>query len=56
MGKPIINIFFGNPYLSDNLPAELTIKTFSDSLSSLASATMVLTGKELINDDNINMN
>lgn len=56
MGKPIINIFFGNPYLSENLPAELTIKTFSDSLSSLASATMVLTGKELINDDNLNMN
>lgn len=51
MGKPIINIFFGNPYISENLPAELTIKTFSDTLSSMAAATMVLSGKELIDED-----
>lgn len=51
MGKPIINIFFGNPYIAENLPAEMTIKTYSDTLSSMAAATMVLTGKELIDDD-----
>lgn len=56
MGKPIINIFFGNPYLAENLPAELTIKTFSDSMGSLASATMVLAGKELLPQDDIKLN
>ena len=53
LGKPIINVFFGNPYIAENLPAEVTIKTYSDSLSSLAAATMVLTGKTLV-DENIN--
>lgn len=56
MGKPIINIFFGNPYLAENLPAELTIKTFSDSMGSLASATMVLAGKELLPSDDMSLN
>lgn len=47
-GKKIINIFFGNPYLSEGMKGQMNIKTFSSSLSSLASAVMVLSGKELI--------
>lgn len=48
MGKSIINIFFGNPYIANELPAEITLKAYSDTLSSMAATTMALTGKELV--------
>ena len=48
MGKSIINIFFGNPYIANELPAEITLKAYSDTLRSMAATTMALTGKELV--------
>ena len=46
-GKNIINIFVGNPYISQIFEADITIKTYSDSLASLASAVLSLSGRKL---------
>jgi beta-glucosidase-like glycosyl hydrolase len=47
-----INIFFGNPYLSESLRSDMEIKAFSDSLCSLGAVTMILTGRELGEEKN----
>ncbi|MDC1068980.1 glycoside hydrolase family 3 N-terminal domain-containing protein [Candidatus Kapabacteria bacterium] len=49
-GIPRINLFFGNPYLDDQLRSDMSVKAFSDSLCSLASVVMLLTGRELGED------
>lgn len=51
---PRINVFFGNPYLSEHLHSDTTVKAFSDSLCSLASVVMMLTGRELGEEEEIN--
>lgn len=40
-----INIFFGNPYLAENLNSDVNIKTYSDSLPSLVAVSLLLSGK-----------
>ena len=45
-----INIFFGDPYLEPNIEGEMSILTYSDSLASLASSVMVLSGRDLPTD------
>lgn len=42
-----INIFFGNPYLSDGISGDVNIKTYSDSLPSLVAVALLLSGKEV---------
>lgn len=51
-GRPVINVFFGNPYLDEEIYSDLSILTFSDSLASIASAVVKLSGVNLPNDDN----
>lgn len=45
MGKPIVTVYFGNPYLSNEIVSDTSILTYSNSLASLAAATMVLSGR-----------
>lgn len=45
--RDILNIYFGNPYLSKSIDSQMEIKAFSDSLCSLAASVMILTGKSL---------
>jgi beta-glucosidase-like glycosyl hydrolase len=45
MGKPIVTVYFGNPYLSNEIISDTSILTYSNSLASLAAATMVLSGR-----------
>lgn len=47
MGKDVINIFAGNPYLASSFESDISIKTFSDSLASLASSVLALSGRKL---------
>lgn len=42
-----INIYFGNPYLSENLNSDIKIKTYSDSIPSLVAVSLLLSGKEV---------
>jgi beta-glucosidase-like glycosyl hydrolase len=42
-----INIFFGDPYQEPNIEGDMSILTYSDSLASLASSVMVLSGRDL---------
>lgn len=42
-----INIFFGNPYLSDGISGDINIKTYSDSLPSRVAVALLLSGKEV---------
>jgi hypothetical protein len=53
--KPQINIFFGNPYLADEIKGDINIKTFSDSLPSTVAVTLILSGKQ-IDDNYLQMN
>lgn len=53
--KPQINIFFGNPYLADEINGDINIKTFSDSLPSTVAVTLLLSGKQ-IDDNYLQMN
>ncbi len=46
IGKKIILINFGNPYANIDITADLTIKTFSDSMPSMAATVIKLSGKE----------
>ncbi|MFW6276205.1 MAG: glycoside hydrolase family 3 protein [Bacteroidota bacterium] len=45
--RDYIVIFFGNPYIAGRVDAPLKIKTYSDSMASLAAAIMKLTDKGL---------
>lgn len=45
MGKPVITVYFGNPYLADEIRSDVSVLTYSNSLASLAAATMVLSGR-----------
>ncbi len=45
MGKPIITVYFGNPYLADEIRSDVSVLTYSNSLASLAAATMILSGR-----------
>ncbi len=46
-GKPVIALIFGNPDLELDIEADLYIKTFSDSLGSIAAAIAELTGRDI---------
>ncbi len=43
--KPVLAIFFGNPFISDEINANLKIHTFSDSIPSIAATVMQLCGR-----------
>jgi hypothetical protein len=45
--KPIIALIFGNPDLEYDIEADLYIKTYSDSLASIAAAIAELTGRDV---------
>lgn len=45
MGKPVVTVYFGNPYLSNEIISDTSILTYSNSLASLAAATMILSGR-----------
>jgi beta-glucosidase-like glycosyl hydrolase len=47
-GRKSIIILFGNPYIKNELNADLIITTFSDSFASLAASIIYLTGREEI--------
>jgi len=51
MGRNYVEIFFGNPYLADEIGAENKLLTYSDSLSSVAATIMKIADKEPIFDD-----
>jgi beta-N-acetylhexosaminidase len=44
--KPSILVFFGNPYISENIDGDLKILCYSDSLPSMAGAVVKLSGRE----------
>jgi methylglyoxal synthase len=46
-GRKYIVIFFGDPYLAENIDSEVKVLTYSDSFASLASVVMKLAGREL---------
>lgn len=46
-GRRYIAVMFGNPYLKDDINADVNILTYSDSFASMAAAVMKLTGREL---------
>ena len=47
-GKEKIVIFFGDPYISDNIDADAKIVAYSDSMASLASVVMLLADRKLL--------
>ncbi len=46
-GRDVVAIFFGNPYIADKIEFDYSIKTFSDSLASIAASVLVLSGRSL---------
>ncbi len=44
-GRPVIAIILGNPYVKENIPADLYIDMYSDSKSSIAASVMALSGR-----------
>ncbi len=46
-GKPVIALIFGNPDLEDDIKADLYIKTYSDSLGSIAASIAEMTGRDV---------
>lgn len=48
-GRPIISILFGNPYLNEIVEYDTLIRTFSDSLSSIAATALKFSGRTLDN-------
>jgi len=46
MGKPVIAVFFGNPYLADEVKADTYVSAFSDTLPSIAATILKLSGRE----------
>lgn len=45
LGKPAICIYFGNPYLADEILSDINVLTYSDSLASIAATVMLLSGR-----------
>ena len=45
--RRIISIFFGNPYFDKYIKSDLTIKTYSDAISSIAATVVKLSGRSL---------
>jgi hypothetical protein len=45
MGKPVITVYFGNPYLADEIRSDVSVLAYSNSLASLAATTMILSGR-----------
>lgn len=44
-GRKVISVFFGNPYIASSIDYDLAIKTYSDSLASIAASIMIMTGR-----------
>ncbi len=53
-GRDVIAIFFGNPYIADKIDYDYSIKTYSDSLASIAASVLVLSGRSLEPGLNVN--
>ncbi len=46
-GKPVVALIFGNPDLEQDIKADLYIKTYSDSLGSIAASIAEMTGRDV---------
>ena len=54
MGKPVITVYFGNPYLADEIRSDVSVLAYSNSLASLAATTMILSGRTNYGSEEIN--